>query len=110
MIYNDEELMEANEAVKYLAERWGMDSYSLVAFRSLRFRYKIEPALASRTATFWRKSDLDKIPKPDKSKPRGPRKKKKTEDSDEGEAKGPLVMLGGYSLRTSAKRACAVGA
>lgn len=66
----EQQLLEANEAVKYLAQRWGIESYSLEAFRMLRYRHHIKPALSSRTSTFWRKSDLDKIEKPDRSKPR----------------------------------------
>ena len=73
---NNEELIDASEAVKYLAERWGMPSYSLDAFKQLRLRHKIKPALSSKTSTFWRKRDLDKIPKPDRSNPRRKRSKK----------------------------------
>ena len=87
---SEEELIDASEAVKYLAERWGMPSYSLDAFKQLRLRHKIKPALSSRTSTFWRKSDLDKIPKPDKSNPRGKRVKKN--DGGEG-GQIPSVML-----------------
>ena len=72
----EEDFLEANDAVKYLAKRWGIESYSLEAFRMLRYRHHIKPALSSRTSTFWRKSDLDKIPKPDRHKARGPRLKK----------------------------------
>jgi hypothetical protein len=86
-----EELIDASEAVKYLAERWGMPSYSLDAFKQLRLRHKIKPALSSRTSTFWRKSDLDSIPKPDRSRPRGKRVKK----NDEGESNFSSVMLMG---------------
>jgi hypothetical protein len=88
---DDQELLEANEAVKYLAEKWGISSYSLVAFRSLRFRYNIKPALSSKTSSFWRKSDLDRIPKPDRSKPRGKRKSK--EDGDEESRSSSVVLM-----------------
>jgi hypothetical protein len=30
---DEDQLLEVNDAVKYLAERWGMESYSLDAFR-----------------------------------------------------------------------------
>lgn len=73
---SEDQFLEANDAVKYLAERWGVESYSLDAFRMLRWRYHIKPALSSRTSTFWRKSDLDKIPKPDRTRSRGKRLKK----------------------------------
>lgn len=74
-----EDLLDSEQAVRYLAERWQLPSYSKGAFRALRFRLKrvkgvhIQPVLATRTATFWRKCDLDRIPKPDRSQPRGPR-------------------------------------
>lgn len=74
----DEQLIDASEAAQYLAKRWGIASYSIDAFKQLRLRHNIKPALASKTATFWRKSDLDKIPKPDRSRPR-PSRRKKTE-------------------------------
>lgn len=77
----DEPLMDANEAAEYLAKRWGLESYSIDAFKQLRMRRKdIQPDLAARRATFWKKSTLDKIEKPDRSRPRGPRQKK--DDSD----------------------------
>jgi hypothetical protein len=83
-----DQLLEANEAVKYLAKRWEIESYSLEAFRMLRWRYNIKPALSSKTSTFWRKSDLDKIEKPDRSK-----KRKKSVD-----ANGRSLMLMGDEL------------
>lgn len=90
----NEELLEANEAVKYLARRWGIESYSLEAFRMLRFRNPdIKPALSSRTSSFWRKSDLDLIPKPDRSKPRPLRRVKKTGVSGETDGSKRTVML-----------------
>lgn len=78
---DNEKLMGVHEAAKYLAKKWGMDSYSLEAFRMHRKRWNVHPSLSSENATFWRKSDLDKLPKPDKSRPRSPRKKE-NEDSD----------------------------
>ena len=85
MTQGDEELLDANAACAYLAKRWGVSSYSLLAFRSLRHRHKIKPALAAKTATFWRKSDLDKIPKPSRSNPR-PDQRKKRDDEPGGTA------------------------
>lgn len=73
-----EELLESNEAVKYLAQRWGMKSYGLVAFRSLRLRRGIKPTMQSRTSAWFSKELLDSIPKP----VRGKRRK---QDDDEGE-------------------------
>src|SRR5579862_6945155 len=89
----EEQLLEANEAVKYLAKRWGIESYSLEAFRMHRFRHHIKPALASKTSSFWRISDLDKIPKPDRNAKRGPRTKKKPDDGEDGEGIFSKVLL-----------------
>jgi hypothetical protein len=77
----NEEFLDSAQAVKYLAERWGIDSYSRDAFRALRSRWKIKPTVGGRTATFWRKSDLDKIPKPDRSRPRNKRAEKEVESA-----------------------------
>lgn len=82
------EFLTASEAVKYLAERWGIEEYSLEAFRALRFRLHIKPAFGSNNSTFWRKSDLDNIEKPDRSKPRGPRKKNASSDALEEVSEG----------------------
>lgn len=83
-----EELLNSEQAVDYLAQRWGIPSYSMDAFRALRSRWRIKPALASKTATFWRKADLDRIPKPDRSRPRGKRVKKSTD----GENSSVMLM------------------
>lgn len=101
MSENMDEILEANDAVKYLAARWGIESYSLEAFRMLRARYGIQPALRSKTATFWRKSDLDQIPKPDRSKPRGSRKRVEVEGDDSG---NPSVVLMSIGLRRASTR------
>ena len=77
---NPGELLESNEAVKYLAQKWGMKSYGLVAFRSLRLRRGIKPTMQSRTSAWFSKELLDSIPKP----VRGRRRK---EDED-GEGEG----------------------
>ncbi len=87
MTENHEELMDSKQAVDYLIKKWGIESYSLGAFRALRFRWKIQPALAVHAATFYRKSDLDKIPKPDRKRKRGSHKK------DEGNASGSSMIL-----------------
>ncbi len=76
-----EDLLNSEQAVEYLAKKWKLETYSKGAFRALRFRlnhdkdWNIEPALSTRTAAFWRKVDLDRIPKPDRTRTRGPRKK-----------------------------------
>jgi hypothetical protein len=82
-----EDLLDAGQAAQYLAEKWGMESYSTEAFKMLRHRRSIEPAIPLKNASLWRKADLDLIPKPDRSKPR-PRRKK-TEVAGDGRS----VML-----------------
>lgn len=89
----DEPLMDANQAAEYLAKRWGLESYSIQAFKQLRMRKGIRPDLAARRATFWRKSTLDKIEKPDRSQPRGKRK----EHTDGDDMTNPSVVLSSLS-------------
>lgn len=89
----EEQLLEANDAVKYLAQRWGIESYSLEAFRMLRYRWHIKPALSSKTSSFWRKSDLDNIPKPDRSRPRGKRVKKNGGDNGEKGYSSSVMLI-----------------
>lgn len=79
---DQEPLMDVNEAVKYLAGRWGMESYSLEAFNKLRQRRNIEAPLGSKNSTFWTKSVLDTITKPDKGNPRPKRSKKAVASQD----------------------------
>lgn len=69
----------ASEAAQYLAEKWGLESYSVDAFRLLRWRAKeqgneIEPDLDLGNGSLWKPETLDAIPKPDRSKPRPKRK------------------------------------
>ncbi len=82
----DEELLDSRRASEYLAQKWGLDSWSLPAFKMHYKRWGkllgIQPAAASKSATFWRRSDLDKLPKPDKSRPRPSRRKKRDSDSE----------------------------
>jgi hypothetical protein len=85
----NEEFLEAGEATQYLAKKWGIKSYSTSAFKMLRARWGIEPAFKSSNGTFWRIKDLDAIPKPDRTKPRGKRTKTVVdavveEDDEEG--------------------------
>ncbi len=75
-----DDLLDGTQAAQYLAERWGIASYSVAAWRMLRYRYHIKPAFSSRNSTFWRKSDLDKIPQPNRHNPRPKRARKKAED------------------------------
>jgi hypothetical protein len=85
-----EELLDGSEAAQYLAKRWGIESYSIDAFRMLRYRYNIKPVLSSKTATFWRTSDLDAIPQPSRHNPR-PKRTKKNTSGDDGSS--PCVLL-----------------
>ena len=65
----------AGEAARYLAQKWGIESYSTTAFRLLRWRWHIHPDMHLGNASLWKQETLDAIPKPDRSKPR-PRKGK----------------------------------
>lgn len=88
MSENDEEKGEyltVRQALDYLAEKWGFESYSLEAFRTLRSRKKIKPDLSAENASFWKRETLDNIPKPDKSKPRPTRRKKTEQNEDHSE-------------------------
>ncbi len=80
MSEQDEELLEAGEAAKYLADKWGIPEYSTDAFKMLRRRWNLKPAHLAGNATLWRKSDLDKIPKPQKGRRKG--EKGETEGGD----------------------------
>lgn len=80
--HEEDTLMEVGEAVIYLAKKWGMQSYKVSAFKTLRYRWGIEPDFSARKTTFWRRSTLDRIPKPDRNKSRGPRKRVKDAEED----------------------------
>lgn len=88
--YEEKEFLEASEAANYLAERWGLPSYSAEAFKMLRHRWNIHPAIKTSNATLWRKSDLDKIEKPDRSRSRG--KRIKVEDEEDGFSTSVILM------------------
>jgi hypothetical protein len=66
----DDILLEAGEAAKYLAEKWEIPNYTTDAFKMLRRRHHLQPALLIGNASLWRKSDLDKIPQPKKGRPK----------------------------------------
>ena len=85
-----EELLEAGEAAEYLAKKWKIEHYSIDAFKMLRHRWGLQPVLLTKNASLWRKSDLDKIPKPDRNRPRpGRRKKRGNEDGSCGKSVTP---------------------
>lgn len=91
---DQEELLEAAEAAKYLSDKWGIP-YTTDALKMLRSRSngKYKPTMSAKNATFWSKSDLDKIPQPQ----RGRRAASTDEESDDNEEQGgrdTTVMLG----------------
>jgi hypothetical protein len=65
----------AGEAARYLAQKWGIESYSTTAFRLLRWRWNIQPDMHLGNASLWKLETLDAIPKPDRSKPRPKQRK-----------------------------------
>src|SRR5579885_916653 len=82
----EKEYYDAGEAVVYLAKRWGMESYSVDAFKMLRHRRGIKPDIEAKTASLWKKSTLDTIEKPDRGgqrpyAPRPGRRKKRGQAS-----------------------------
>lgn len=82
-----EKYYTAGEAAKYLAEKWGIESYSTTAFRLLRWRRELKPDIDAGNASLWRKETLDAIEKPDRSKPRPSRKKRDSQNvTDEEKA------------------------
>lgn len=83
----EKEFLNGREAVRYLAERWGMESYSLEAFRVYRSRLDLEPDLGTENASFWRKETLDAIPKPKpRGRPRGTKRTKRHAEEQSEEA------------------------
>ncbi|GCE14217.1 hypothetical protein [Tengunoibacter tsumagoiensis] len=89
----EEKLLSAGEAASYLAEKWGMPSYSTVAFRQLRHRRKnLRPAMLTDNASLWRKEDLDQIKKPSLSNPRAKRKKKDAEETVDKDEQRMVVL------------------
>lgn len=79
------EYLTAGEAAQYLADKWGIEAYSTTAFRMLRSRWHIEPDRLVGNVSLWKPETLDKIPKPDKSKPRPKRRKKTEQNEDDSE-------------------------
>lgn len=67
----NDSLLEAGQAAKYLADKWGIPDYSTDAFKMLRKRHNLRPALLIGNASLWRKSDLDAIPRPKIGRPKG---------------------------------------
>lgn len=77
----EEKYLSAGEAATYLSQKWGLPSYKASALKTLRYRWGISPAFTTSNASLWKKSDLDKIPRPTRGRPRGAKK----QDNNEGE-------------------------
>lgn len=80
------EYLTAGEAARYLARKWGIESYSTTAFRLLRHRWDLQPDRLVGSMSLWKPETLDKIPKPDRSKPR-PKRRRKTEQNEDNSEK-----------------------
>lgn len=78
----EKKYLTAREAVQYLAKKWGIESYSLEAFRVYRFRHHLEPDLSTENTSLWTRKTLDTIPKP---RPRGRPKEDKKQHEDDSE-------------------------
>jgi hypothetical protein len=77
-----EDLLTAGQAAAYLAKRWGRPKYSTSAFKQLRHRKNLRPAVyIEANSTLWRRGDLDLIPEPSRSNPRPRRRKKQSLDN-----------------------------
>lgn len=75
--------LTARQAVHYLAEKWGMESYSMGAFRIYRLRHKLKPDLGTENASLWLPETLDNIPKPrPRGRPRGTTQQHEEDDLD----------------------------
>ncbi len=77
-----DDLLSAGEAAEYLAKRWGRQEYKTTAFKQLRHRWGLEPALKTENATLWRRRDLENIPEPSRNRPRPSRKKKEATETE----------------------------
>lgn len=78
----EKEYLTAREAVQYLAEKWGVESYSMTAFRVHRFRHKLEPDLGTENSTLWKRETLDNIPKPRAKRKREPKQQREEKSDD----------------------------
>lgn len=79
----EKEYLPVRKAVKYLANKWGFESYTVGAFRIYRKRLGIEPDLGTENASLWKPETLDKIPKPrPRGRPRGTTQQHEEDDLD----------------------------
>jgi len=81
----EKEFLTAHEAVQYLAEKWGVESYSVGTFRAYRRRHELKPDLGTENASLWRRETLDRIPKPNMGRPRGTTRSKKQHAEEKSE-------------------------
>lgn len=91
-----EEYLNSKQACRYLAEKWGMESYSEDSFRALVRLRGISPDIGEgREAKRWKTSTLDLLYKPSKSNPRksAPKRRRGKEHTDGDDMTNPSVVL-----------------
>lgn len=79
---NPDDLLTAGEAAAYLARKWNRPGYTTVAFRQLRHRRGLKPAMLLPRESLWRRADLDAIAEPSPHSPRPGRRRRKMPDED----------------------------
>lgn len=90
----EERLLEAKEACDYLTHLWKLEKpYKPTAFKTHRQRHNIKPDIQLGNSTGWKVSTLNKIPKPQRGKP-----KKKTQNEGE-EGRSSSMILSRYNRR-----------
>ena len=91
-----EEYLSSKQAVEYLAEKWGMASYSEKSFRALVALRGVKPDIGEgRGAKYWTKSTLDLLHKPSKSNPRksAPKRRRGKDHTAEHDSGSSRVVL-----------------
>ena len=91
------DLLTPEQAVNYLAKRWGLPSYSIEAFRQYRrrrgIRSEFDTGLAN--ATLWPRSQLDTLEPPNQSKAHHrPRRAEKNREPESDEEQQGLCLAG----------------
>lgn len=76
----DDEEMNAEEAAEYLRQKWKLPTFTVDAFRQYRYRRNIKQQGKAKfpNSSVWRRSYLDQLPEPDKTK------RRKADDDQEG--------------------------
>lgn len=69
---NHDEEMNAEQAAEYLRQKWGLPTFTVDAFRQYRYRRNIKQQGKAKfpNSSVWRRSYLDQLPAPDKTKRR----------------------------------------